>query len=344
MKYYILFSILWLIYSCNSHNDIFYDLTSSKELKSDKILYETSEAGILTQLQIEDSLLIAIDELGEKKFFVIDLISGEEVIRFGEKGRGPNEFYSPKFIANDKIVNKNSSFTTIYDNNSMRFSHINFKKLASDSSYKILSDNFPAKIIGSTNLNLIKNKIIGKSSSSEESGMFFIYDIHHEKHIWADYYPIFENIKSGMRNYIYNVNLAANGNKNRIICGMTFMDIISVFDTTGHLIKSYQFSENTIPDIDPVSKMIKSKSSVYFPRTFSTPDYCYFLRLGYNANDTIARKNGTILIKLNWEGDIVNSYKLDKYLYGFCIDEKKNKLLGIISEDSDTFKIIEYDL
>lgn len=344
MKSYVLLIIAGWLCSCASHSDTFYDLTSSKQIKPNKVICEVLDAGVLSQLQIDDTLLVAIDHLGEKKFIVIDLNSGKEISRLGEKGRGPKEFYSPQFVINDNTIIKDSSYLSVYDSNLMRFFHIDFNKLVYDSTYRIPSQIFPVKIIGCTNLNLLKDKIIGKSSTTEDSGAFFIYDTQNERQTWADYYPRRGNLKPGTYNYLYNVNLAANEATHKIICGMTFMDIVTVYDTTGHLIKSYKFSENTTFDIDSDTQMVKYDAPVYLPHIYSTRNHCYFLRIGYDTGSLDARKDGTTLIKLDWEGNIVNSYKINEYLYGFCIDEQRDKLLGIFSEDSDVFKILEYNL
>lgn len=338
MKFYTIILIFFLLFSCKSSDIPFYDLSIAQSLEPARMVYQTNEAGVLTELRVKDSLIIAIDPIGEKKFTIINLFTGEEMLKFGESGRGPDDFLSPDILINNDIINADSSHITIFDSNLMRFSNIDPNRILTEPDYKIPGKKFPAKIIGNTNLNITDGKIIGKSSSLKSQGMFFIYDIKNEQQKWVDYYPDPQNIAISNRNYAFNMHLAAQENK--IIGAMTFMDMIQVFDTTGNRIQTYKFSENIIP----APEMMQANSTVYFTGIYATPKYCYFTRIGYHSGNEDNRKNGAHIIQTDWNGHIVKSYKLKQFLYGFCIDENRNKLLGIHSEDQDTFQIIEYNL
>lgn len=338
MKFYTSILIFFLFFSCKSSDISFYDLNTAHPLEPAKIVYQTNEAGVLAELRVKDSLIIAIDPIGEKKFTIVNLFTGKEILKFGEKGRGPNDFLSPDILINNDIINADSSYITIFDSNLVRFYNMDLNRILTDPDYKIRITKFPAKIIGNTNLNITDGKIIGKSCALKNQGMFFIYDMKNEQQKWVDYYPDPQNIDILNRNYAFNMHLAAN--KNRVMGAMTFMDMIQVFDTTGNRIQIYKFSENIIPS----PEMIQAKAVVYFTGIYATSKYCYFTRLGYDSGNENDRKNGTYIIQTDWNGHMVKSYKLKQYLYGFCIDENRNKLLGIHSEDQDTFQIIEYNL
>ncbi len=338
MKFFAILFISLGLFSCKSSDIPLYDLGTAQPLETGRTVYQSNDVGILAELRVKDSLLIAIDPIGEKKFIIINLFTGKEIQKFGESGRGPREFLSPEFLINNDIRNADSSHITLFDSNLSRFSNIDFNRILTDPDYKIPTQKFPAKITGNANLNITDGKIIGKSSSLESLGMFFIYDLKTGQQKWVDFYPNPQNIAIAERNYAFNMHLAAQ--KDRIIGAMTFLDMIQVFDTTGHHIQTYKFSENIVP----APEMMLGNSAVYFTDVYATPQYCYFIRLGYPSGEENNRKNGAYIIQTDWNGNVVKSYKLKQFLYGFCIDESRNKLLGIHSEDQDTFQIIEYNL
>lgn len=338
MKFYVTLFISLGIFSCKSSDIPLYDLRTAQPLKANRIVYQSNDVGILTELKVKDSLLIAIDPIGEKRFIIINLFTEKEIQKFGESGRGPREFLSPEFLINNDIINADSSHITLFDSNLSRFFNIDFNRILTEPDYKIPTRKFPAKIMGKTNLNITDSKIIGKNCSLESLGMFFIYDLKTGQQKWVDFYPNPQNIAITERNYAFNMHLAAQ--KDKIIGAMTFLDMIQVFDTTGNRIQTYKFSENIVP----APEMMLGNSAVYFTAVYATPQYCYFIRLGYPSGDENNRKNGAYIIQSDWNGNIVKSYKLKQFLYGFCIDESRNKLLGIHSEDQDTFQIIEYNL
>ena len=63
--------------------------------KVETILPRCYETGVLV-----DSFLVLKENCTDTLFYLFSAISGQEVFRFGDKGRGVCEFYYPHFLSN----------------------------------------------------------------------------------------------------------------------------------------------------------------------------------------------------------------------------------------------------
>lgn len=344
MKYVCLLLLSCCLLSCEFRLNRSYDLSAAKVVETGKLLYEASEVGSLVELQIQDSLLIALDALGDQKFIVLDLVSGEEKMRCGKKGRGLGEFLTPEFLRNTGILNQNAEGLMLYDPNTRCFYRVDFNRWLRGEEGAIAREQIPAQVAENSYLNLFPDKIIGGNTMPSDSGMIVIYDRKTKQQDWIGYYPGHREVAKGLYSYVYDLKLMANAQTDRIIGGMTFADLILVYDTSGKLYYAYQFSENDSPNIDPQTQMLKANTPAYFAGCYAGKKSCYFLRVGYDTDSPENRKQGVYIIQLDWEGNLIATYKVNDYLYGFCVDEVRNKLLGIVSEDGDIYRILEYRL
>ena len=80
-------------------------------------------------------------------------------------------------------------------------------------------------------------------------------------------------------------------------------------------------------------------------RAYPTKEYCYLLRSEKDKNGD----SSEMLIQIDWEGNLIHSYKFKDHVSGqFYINEDSNTLYIICnyirSDDEDIFAIISYNL
>jgi hypothetical protein len=241
---------------------------------------------------------------------------------FGTRGQGPEDLIFPQFASSVNGING----LCIYDVNARKIMKIKQKNDKYFLFEKLM--DYPIKIFPADNICYSGNLIVGRKIGAGSEKMFFIYDIAKDMIYETDIYPILEANVDDI-SYAYASNLALNTNRGKIIAGMYFFDMFHIYDLEGKRIKTVCFSKNSIPKVDQERNMLDLKNGYSgIVSVFSTEDYCYFLRYTQipNINDT-----EKILIQINWDGEIINTYAINEALVTpkFCIDTQKNKMYAI---------------
>jgi len=148
-----------------------------------------------------------------------------------------------------------------------------------------------------------------------------------------DYFPEIKNFIEN-RNYYYAPTLALNTDKNIIIVGMYFFDIVQLYDLSGNLKKVIHFSENSIPKFNAEQQMLDlSNGYKGISYIYSTKNYCYLKRIEVNPKFTeqgVEENVKNSIIKMDWNGNVIKSYQINEQLAGnFCVEEETKKLYAI---------------
>jgi hypothetical protein len=258
--------------------------------------------------------------------------------QMGNVGHGPDDIirvdFMPSIEEQDVLLEDGSvkKFLIIdFDSNKKIFA---FKKYI----------EYPDIIFPSGETNISKNFIVGRKVGKGK--MFYIYNRNTNSMIEIDYYPVIKNLKHDP-NYIYAPTIVLNEEKNKIIAGMYLFDMFHLYDLEGKRIQTFCFSENCIPNLDSNDLMQDiQKCNAGLIRSFSTNDYCYFLRIRGNR---LTDKIENMLIQIDWDGKLINAYKTQDTIEGqFYIDEKERKMYAIRSVvkslHNDTYEIVTYKL
>jgi hypothetical protein len=105
---------------------------------------------------------------------------------------------------------------------------------------------YPDKIYMSEENNFSDNYIAGRKLTGRGE-MFYIYNKNTNSIIDIDYYLVIRNLPHDI-GMINATVLALNEEKNRIVAGMYFFDLILLYNLTGERIKTFRFSDDCIPN------------------------------------------------------------------------------------------------
>jgi hypothetical protein len=210
---------------------------------------------------------------------------------------------------------------------------------------------YPTTIWRSGESNISQNFISGRKVGSGEK-MFYIYDRNNDTVITVDYYPPMNLNEELDLNYIYAPCVSLNEEKNRIIIGMFYFDMLQIYDLSGNRLKTCCLSDNCIPKFNKSDDMgtVMRQCEMGLIRSFATKNYCYFLRITRDFssdNDT----KPSMLIQTDWEGNLINAYHImDVVLGHFYIDEQnwkmyiiRNRLVPDIHVN-EVYDIVSYQL
>lgn len=336
---YILLIFCIIFSSCNkNYTEKFHQLNLSNHsiIDSTTTIIEFDDKYPVS-LAAKDSLLYVICVKSDTCLHVVNLNTKKLMTSLGTVGHGPNDLINPNFILSlnhSKILLDVGNLNKIVriENNAGQI------ELSEDIPY-------PEPIFLSSELNMSTNYIVGRKVDSLEGSMFFIYNKNTNQLIKSDCYPSLSTpVKD--KNYVYAPVLALNESKNRIIVGMYFFDLFHIYDLSGNRIKTFSFSEKYTPHIDKKGGFIHLEDGYTgIIRAYPTKEYCYLLRSEKDKNGD----SSEMLIQIDWEGNLIHSYKFKDHVSGqFYINEDSNTLYIICnyirSDDEDIFAIISYNL
>jgi hypothetical protein len=323
-------TIIILLYSILLYNAVsckreqqeeynYLDLSKSSILNSSETLYEFYDSHPVS-ITVKDSIMFIIQVQSNICLIAFNLNSKKIVNYFGRLGQGPNEVLRPSFITSIDGFD-----VLIEDVNTKKIMKINKRK---DNEYFDIDPyiEYPIRLYPSDETNFSTNFITGRMMDRGE--MLYIYSKTADSLIHVNFYPIIKHLKNDL-NYVYASRIGLNEEKNRIVLGMSFFDLFGLYDLSGKRINTSCFSKNCIPkfESDDINQDLKEGHS-RIVRVFPTNDYCYLLRY---TNKSVTGEYEKTFIQLNWDGKLINSYKMQDDITGgrFYVDEKERKLYAI---------------
>jgi len=342
----LLLSCVCVFSSCNKKNSDSGSFNSSisKSLTERHEIIKFDDK-LLVGASMKDSVFF-IKQRGEQYGFIAVDLEGNQLNEFGQYGVGPNDVLDPMFVS---TTNKDSSIY-IEDANSRKIMQI-VKDGTSFTLEKAI--DYPMEIYPSSNLAFSDNYIVGRMIDYKSKDMFFIYDKDTKKKIILDNYPTVEGLTENV-NYFYASNLALNEEKKRIIAAMYFFDMAHIYDLEGNRMKTITFSDKYMPNIDKgLGVFDLSKGKTGFTGIFATNDFCYLVRSIeapiIENNELIDFKNKDELIKMNWEGEVIDTYSIpDKKIGNVFVSDVNNKVYFISHEikslEEEFYTLVSYKL
>lgn len=332
------FLILFVL-SCSSvkKDSIFVDLSNPAILQSPETILEFDDK-YPTSVKVVDSLLFVIYVKADTCVDVFNILTKQKIKSLGPVGHGADDLINPNFILsvdNDKVLLDEENLKKILE-----------IKCDVDSMQLKEYIPYPDPIFISSETNFSKNYIVGRKIDAIDGKMFFIYNRNTEEISEVNcFFDLKESVSD--YNYTFAPTIAFNEQKNRVIAGMYFFDMIHIYDLEGERINTFRFSEDCIPKVDKNTRMLALENGYSgFVRCFSTEKYCYLLRM---TIDPMQEKSECMLIQIDWDGNLINSYRFADNVSGqFCIDESAHKIY-IIRNDwnadmSEVFDIVSYNL
>ena len=178
-----------------------------------------------------------------------------------------------------------------------------------------------------TNLCYCDSSHVVGTNYGKPEGLFFILDLVSGDKRWVEYNPKF-NIESKYKILCYYGDVYSN---ERIVSfAARYIDEVLFFNIEGKLIKANYFSETKVPLLTKDYAGIDNKSPTYTFNSYATKDHFFVQRIAVPIKDYLSFRNPTSeIIMFDWEGNVVEVYKLNAVILCFCVDEDEGNIFTI---------------
>ncbi|MCH7412815.1 TolB-like 6-bladed beta-propeller domain-containing protein [Belliella sp. R4-6] len=296
-----------------------------------------------SEFAVVGSNLILLDRSQSEIFQVYSTSNFEKLGSFGKEGDGPEDFSLPKFVKNS-VSGKSDEFW-IFDPNKKRFQKIKVdKNLASGYSLQenIIMD---PKILGSFDINIMPSgKIIGKNPI-EGKGSFYLFDPETRELTWQEFHPKIpeESLFKKSKSFVYNSLILHNEKNKKIAQAMYYFNQVHIYDENANLEKTFTLGDLITPDLSEESRSFIPPSILNnFVDLKATDAHIYALYIGLKQSEL--RENPvenfySTVYKLDWNGNLIETYKLELLLNLIALDPLNNKIYGLhFKSDKGSFE------
>ncbi|WP_196940243.1 BF3164 family lipoprotein [Sphingobacterium pedocola] len=320
--------------SCNKQTE-----NTQKILENAKLLH-TNEIdvdfllGRPNQITIGDNRLVITDNIDEKALAFYDIKSGTFIGRRIGIGQGPNEVIPPLLLPRSS----ESEVLSIIQRQNGRYTEHNIPNLA--------KENFvPNRSLEFENIDRLTQTNSGFIVSGPyEEGSIRILDrvggIIKSQNIYPHY---INDLNQPADRYVYGQGHIAYNRKNDVLAFASyFTGEASFYKLVGdslEILKNFDFSlpselRNRIAH-STGSASLKDSDMEYFSDIYSTSNHFYLLYTGIAMKDKNSASNSYIF-KFSKEGQLLDTYKTDKKIISFCVQDDDSKGYGVaLSEDMD---------
>lgn len=344
-KYISLTSILLSIcFSCsekNTNKNESTDPTKVTQLKAEKIK-EIEKDNEFSEFAVVGKNLILLDRSQSEIFQVYSTSNFEKLGSFGKEGDGPDDFSLPKFVKNS--VSEKSNEFWIFDPNKKRFQKIKVDK-SLNSGFSIEENIImDPKILGSFDINIMPSgKIIGKNPI-EGKGSFYMFDPETREMIWQEFHPEIpdESLFKKSKAFVYNSLLLHNEKNKKIAQAMYYFNQVHIYDENANLEKTFTLGDLITPDLSEESRSFIPPSLLNcFVDLKATDIHIYALYTGLKQSELRETDENfySTVYKLDWNGNLIETYKLELLLNLIALDPLNNKIYGLhFKNDKGSFE------
>jgi len=335
----ILYSIicltLLLIASCTSSNKelpVFETIEFQNELSITGEPIGPINAFLRTRKAIIiDSFLIVVDT--ERTPYAISLISRNNdstVYHIAHKGQGPTEFISATDIAADAnskrafwAIDVMSQSYSMYLIDSIMAGSLKPIKRIKPHNHKLFMDDFV----------VTKDHIVCNGSISRAQVSFISLkdgSLEHE----SDKIPIEveypKSITNSHLSHAYTGSHAIKPDCSRIVASTRFGDYLSIYDSSGVLLKALRTPEKLEPKFltYPNGLIGYTETKYGYLDITCTNSYIFAQYAGESHAGDIEYTSKFVHV-FTWEGEPVARLLLDRYVLGICVDEQTNTLYAL---------------
>jgi len=324
-----------------------------KELKG-KMLGLSRKPLSLQDITVLDTFLILTKQkYTEESFFHVYHV--EENYRylgsFGKQGKAPSEFIEPS-LTGQFVKCQNFSGAWIYDFQKLKLTLINITRTIQKEKTVIEKSISEPPVVGQArNLFILQNNMLTGTSMSPK-GRFFFYNMDKKEIVkWIEYYPkVKDPPDKGQLHNFYSSKTCISPNGKKLISALTFFERIDIINTKTKS-KDLSLIFNRKPKKPPetflkdLSKPFPQNLEYYYNDLQVTNKYIYALKF-----NTIHKKldvpwsTTPILQIFKLNGEPICSYRLNKGVVYFAVDERNKTVYGAQFTKNHEIKIIKYSI
>jgi hypothetical protein len=305
--------------SCNHDEDNTKELKLYKKIKCSN---ELSETGSI--LPLNDTCFIAISSGTSPFITIINRFDGKILNQFGHLGNDQNALVWPRPIKNDC----NDYPYTMIDMTLGKFVHL-YKDSVVDWNNKLKCELAESCIFVNDSITILS--YLGTDTRFK----LFKNDGEIEKEINIDY-PVTEKISKAQASMVCQGHLLKRPKSNQFVHFSRYGKMLEFFsfdfDNMGikrdTLINKIQpkFKKNN-NNTQEISGNLVPKNKIGYISGFPTKEYLYLLYSGKEMSDP-SKLQTNIIEQYDWEGNIINRFKLDNEILDFFIDGQSIISLG----------------
>lgn len=307
------------------------DFPVSIKLTGGEEIYLDSTLIPLTLNVLRDTIVLA-ENRGAYPFYfsMYNIRTGKKIIEFARRGRGPNEFLSGKCNSNNYNCS-NLNHIYIYDGVRKRVSEYNIDSLIQkQEQYEPKQIDVPDCVfyfskLDSNHYVCFNSYFLNDKKFKNNVEKIFIYDLSEEKPDKFDWKYFTLNVSKG---YV----LIAPDN-DRIIVPHHYEDKIDIYNKNLVLLKTLVGPDMIIPEYrlrgdNHISFKIRTRYRGYYPCCY-TNNSIYLIYLGLNGIDNnIDYRKPVEVFKLDWNGNLIKRYVLDRYIFRISVSSDEKYLYG----------------
>lgn len=295
---------------------------------------------------IRDTLLIFRanpDKDPDKKcFHIYETKHLNHVLGFGQKGKLTTEFLYPYFYPTITLDEK--AGIELYDVYMAQRQEIRLSNIlkGENTSKNVIGNKLPSRLAYSYNLNRIDSNTVIGQNAVESDGAFFIYTYDRDLLKWIKFTPEFNFPNRDYQTDAYTNCIVANPSRNSVVVGFRYFDMVQVYDLSGKLLKSLNFSTLKMPKLSTEENRVSEESTVYTQYIYATDKYCYIARLNPLKQGEEMVFNHIIV--MDWNGNIKEVYRADNAIYPI-VNKDNTRLFSVLDDKDPAWQwIMEYKI
>lgn len=342
IQFIILFILLPINQRCKNFTEkeiIFDSFHIEKNLISIEADWIINNDGL--RMQIFDSILLVFDELNEHFFYFYNLNNHKLLASFGKKGKGPNEFVRPPEVLGSFRSENNEIYFFLNDQfqNEMvevkLLESINSRRIVTQETFN-LSYKLPIRIL--TRI----NDSIFAGTGNDKRGSLFLYNYKQDSIInWQ------KRVKTKGFGYIHKDNefiinqeyIKVRPDKQKIVGIFHSLKRIHIYNPEGDI--ETIIIDKDQGDLDFSSEKALFNNIKYYYPSILSDKYILIVNTLSTGKDWGKDQSKIEILIFDYSGKAVANYKLDRWVLGYTMDWKLNRLYAY---DLNNDKFVYYNL
>lgn len=296
---------------------------------------------------LRDTILLVENKTPAPFYFsAYNLNSKKKILDFAERGRGPDEFLSAHFMAND--YTNISKYILIRDVVKKSVSKYDLDALVNSKGTckPVQHFEFPYFMEFFSKWNddtyICYNPFfIDNKKYTNNNERLFLYDVISKLPNTIDHNYFTSNVSGG--------EVLSNYSNENVIVANRYQDHIYIYDKNLEIQQIINGPDGIVPQYRVEDKVLLFKKGGYqeaYISSFQTKNYIFLVYAkGQNAKFWEPKTLEPVeVFKLNWEGKLIKRYSLDWYIYSISITSDDENIYGTGLNDDGEIKLVHFNL
>lgn len=330
----LIFVVALLNHSCKNHITEVIEFDSF-EIEKDIVAQDAKWINNYSSIspQIIDSILFLIDMYNENYFYFYNLNNHELLTSFGNRGKGPDEYYDLPESKEFSYKEGEKVFFYLMGRGKGRINEISkINLLESLMSGKMVIEEkieISYKIPSNFIFNLDDSIYVG--SGRDERGTIFLYNVERDSIFkWQKRTKLkgFGTVHEKSKFLVNNEHIKVSPDRKRIVSRLTYLKRIHIYDNEGDIIRILIDKNNK--GLDLSSRIPTCKSNDFYGHHSISSKHILVYNSSYNR---VEYNQINEIYIFDYSGNAIAKFNLDRFIYGLVMDWNTNRLYGYDNEN-----------